>query len=654
MAPPARRSTVGLVPTGPSQPIQNRLEFVAPTAGAAFTMLLSGLSVLVEPDDGAGPATWAVLDAAGVEPVWSPPAPLSFPVSNLERLAHATTHATIRVTDDLDALWTLACRLPERGGIPATVAMGPDGELTLSWFDGRSSHDLALTRRAAAALLHSSLPFVATADAWDVLRSTSSLPPLAGTATANLDGYVEVTTTKPQLVEAADVPGLFRLTDTRFGVAAPYAHHLTRAGGFVWEGPPPTPPAAPAVGPGPVELSPHSASDVGDLVAALVERSAQAVVWAPGLGRRVFALAAVDALEAWPALIVCAPSEVWLWQRHLDMFGRSVALTHTDADVHIVTFNDLVHRTTLPTPAAIIFDGLCSPAGTNPDVRRGAHRLDSVLDAYRIAVESTWPTSLDEQCHTLSLLRPGEFRDQTPTVTRYPAPADRRATEHVALYVSQRSAPDAPADTIWFPRSSVRTVAPTRAQIDAFDACYARPAVDGPYGMLAQLLDISSAGPSMSMSPKVAAAADLARTAAGRRRSVAVLCRSARTANLLRQMLRPLPTTLCDTTTIPAPVAGEVAVVTFDGQLGDLRTFDEVVVVDYPWSSRTLDRAVGSSAEGHGPAQVTVVHAAGTVDDRLAMLAARRRELGAVGSEGPPTPDEVNHLLAGRPTRPAD
>ena len=49
--------------------------------------------------------------------------------------------------------------------------------------------------------------------------------------------------------------------------------------------------------------------------------------------------------------------------------------------------------------------------------------------------------------------------------------------------------------------------------------------------------------------------------------------------------------------------------------------------MDYPWSTELLDAAVGAASGAERPPQVTFSHLVGTLDDRLAMLAARRCEI---------------------------
>lgn len=65
---------------------------------------------------------------------------------------------------------------------------------------------------------------------------------------------------------------------------------------------------------------------------------------------------------------------------------------------------------------------------------------------------------------------------------------------------------------------------------------------------------------------------------------------------LVRAALRPLPVATADAAEGVVPDAALV-VVRYEAGLPYLRGFDEVVVVDYPWSSETLERAVGSAAD---------------------------------------------------------
>jgi hypothetical protein len=127
------------------------------------------------------------------------------------------------------------------------------------------------------------------------------------------------------------------------------------------------------------------------------------------------------------------------------------------------------------------------------------------------------------------------------------------------------------------------------------------------------------------------------------------VCRHVRTASLLRTMLAPTPTVVVEGDRGELPDHGGVVIVRFDRTLPDLRGADAVVFCDYPWSTTAIDTAVGSAAETEGPSQVTVLHLADSIEDRLALLVGKRREMRGIGAEdGPPSGEELDYLLAPR------
>jgi hypothetical protein len=635
--------------TYPDTPVQLRIGFSAPTKPITIHLDLAGLSILAGAPNGSDDEVFHYLTAAGVVATHDEIRGVTFPTAMLPLLVHLPEQVNVVTDDTLTALYLLAVH-PSHENLPATLSLTPDGTLQLSWFDGNTNWYEAFAPETAPALLNSELPFVATSEAWEVLKQSARLPVLAGRARVNLDGYVEVFTTKPQLAEGAPLPGLFRLDETHFGLPLAYASAIDQSPGFVWEGHRPTVERGPAQLPGlPIELTAHAQADLRSLVDQLAAYRAQAVIWESGLGRRVFALAALHCLDAWPALIIAPPQSVWVWQRHLDLLGRTHSLTHPRVDVQIITYLDLVNRQSLPSPPAIVFDDLSSPDAAGPAARAALHRLDGVLDAYRIACGSNWPAPLEEQVAWMSVLRPGEFRPDVPLAQRYPVHTAQRAGEHVAAYLSRRTAADPGSDPGWrFRRSSVTVVEPSEPQLQAFATALARSGLV-PAQLLVELLEVVSSGPAHSISPKIAVAARKTREAAAKGSRVAVVTRSRRSAMLLRSTLRPLPVRSVDASEGAVDDTGNVVIVRYDTTLPNLRGFDEVVVVDYPWSSETIEAAVGSAADERGPHRVTCVHMAGTIDDRLAMLAARRREMASVtAATAPPGPHDIEYLLSPR------
>lgn len=634
--------------TAAANPVQLRLGFAAPSRPVTVHLVLAGLSVLVETSPDQVDEVWTHLSVAGANPTMSEGRGLGFPVANLSALAELPTHVHLVPDEALATLFTLV-RNPSELGRPAELSTDAAGTLWLSWFDGRAMRTELLPEAGAAALLTADLPFVATAEAFETLRTTCRLPLLVGKARVNLDGYVEITTSKPQMAESAPLPGLFRIDETHYGLALPHAAHVDRAPGFIWEGRKPSLERGPAELPGlPMELSGHAAADLRNLVDHLAAYRARAVVWESGLGRRVFVLAALEALDAWPLLIVCPPAHVWTWQRHLEMFGRTAALGHDGADAHIVTYADLARRGALTSPQAIIFDELPNTDVVTAEQRTALHRLDGVVDAYRVAVGSSWPTAEQDAVSVMSVLRPGEFRPDVPVIARYPAHTQARLAEHISCYVSARSVTDPGTDVTEFRSSGVITLTPTDAQRQAQADAAARHAHGSAAALLAEHLEILSCGPQLALSPKVAAVTARAAAAVEAGRRVAVVTRHRRTEALVKATLRQFTSATVDASVPHATVPnGRLVVVRFDRELPDLRWFDEVFIMDYPWSTDVLDAAVGAASDPDGPLRVSVLHLAGTIDDRLAMLAARRRELGSVVDQSaPPSAAEMAYLLA--------
>jgi hypothetical protein len=615
-----------------SRPVQLRLGLERAGEPLELHLSLAGLLVLTDAPGGRAGAVWSNLASVGIPVEPYDGGGVAFPVRHLANLTALPEFVTVRVDRTLAPLWDVVSNPPD-ANLPVTLERDARGGLWVRWRSGNLPHTTSLDPESAPAFLGSDIAFVAAPDAWVRLRELSRLPVQAGRAKLNLDGFIEIYSSKPQLVEAAPIPGLFRLDETHFGVALGYADSIDAAPGFTWDGPRPHPETAPAHLPElPVSLSGHASSDLSHLAGHLAESRAAAVVWDPGLGRRIITLAAVEALEAWPALIVTAPAGVWIWHRHLALVGRRGALSDPEADARIVTYLDLARGAAVGDPAAIIFDDPGVGEGALPAARKGCLRLGGVLDAYRVAVCSSWPDKDPElQVQIMSLLRPGEFRADVPLALRYPLRPAERAAEHAAAYLTRRRSSDPGRDRTEYRRSSVHTVEPTAAQME-HAARLLTELENGaaPSEVLREYMELVSLGSTHATSPKLAAALEIAGQAALRGSRIAVLTRHRGAASLLSVLLTPHRTAVVEPSAgqhgvDAARAAADVVVVVFSTSLPGLHGFDEVLVLDYPWSLATLDEAVGPPA-GPGPREVTVLHAPGTVDDRLAVFAALRRE----------------------------
>lgn len=617
-----------------------RLGFAA-AEPITMTLALSGLVVLVETLGRTDAVAAGELAALGI-PTRHDTDTLRFDVADLAKLSRAPAHVTFRPDEALAPLIDLTTHPSDRG-VPADVRLDPDG-VHVSWQSGGAAFDRRLPDEAAAALLCTDIPFVAAPAAFDHLADVCPLPLLAGRVAVNLDGFLEVSTSKPQLVESAPLPGLFRLDDGRYGVPLPYADQLRTLPGFQWTTLPPTVEAAPDVdGRLPMPLSSHARDDLTQLVTHLATWRAQAVVWSGGLGRRVFTCAALNVLDAWPALVVCRPEDVWTWTRHGQLLGRTVGVADPGADVQLLTYAQLAEAGGWPRAVqAVVFDSPQAAVG-DAAVAGAARRLGSLADAYRLIVASTWPQAPAEQAALMSLLRPAEFDPEMPLLLRYPPDCDARFTEHVDAYLSRRD--DAAGDDSgWFRRSKVLALPATPAQADAFERALGRLGAD-PAVTVMTLMELTSAGPEYATSPKVAAAVGELQAGLDAGERVIVATRFTRTAHLVHAMLRgrgvDLALTSEEAHTIRGRNRGLVA--RLDRGWGDLTGFDRVIVVDWPWSFTTIDDAVGSAAGTVGPHLVEVLHTPGSIDDKLVLLAARRG-----GDDGTLSGAETAWLL-GRP-----
>lgn len=618
-------------------PVQLKM-WHAPARVVRARVELSGLTVRLELLEGTSDSLISCLRVADVET--TPEDRYAFPIRYLPRLL-MVSGLELDAEREIVPLWRLLTDPSDRAAALEVVA----GSLRASWVgaSGRA-YDELIPAGLASALLALEVPFVATPEAWERLGDKAAGPVIAGVASETLDGWVEIVAARPQIVETCDrVRGLFRVADTRFGIPAAYAADLDAAPGFQWVGrrpsAPTAPPALPAV---PVELSDHAAADLRGLVGRLATSGTQVVAWDSGLGRRVFVLAALDALEAWPVTVVCPPALLWVWARHAQLLGRTWSLRDPGADCVLVPVSQ-VPSGPLPDTQTLIVDEVTAPlpAAARTALAGAAPRFD-----VRVGLTSTWPEDPSAQVGALALLHPAEFDFTGPVSHRYVGDWRRRLEEHCAPYLSMRRRDD-PATVAareLFRASTVIRVDATDEQRASF-AALAHNQQQGPDISLSRAREIAAVGTGSTLSPKAAAVAERVRAAhAGGVRRVAVLGLAA-ARPLLSGLLRPAamvddPAQLSDRGA-DRPAVLWVPVETLP--LPDLRTFDEVLVMDYPPSMGVVADAVGPAIGGVGAGQTTVVHLTGGPDDGWVELAIRRTE---TGSRAGPSPLEAAGILA--------
>lgn len=614
--------------------MQMRIDFPGPKSDLTLGVVLRGFSIVAAPWEGTVEDAVAYLQQAGIEVRVEPGTGLVFPVRELGSFTKLPTQVRIEPLGGIAPLVHLAVSRPKA---PATLTL--TDTLRLSWFDGTTRCEYQLDSEAAAALAVSELPFVATDEAWNLVGSLAGVPVSLGRAQLNHDNFIEIVTSKPQQLEAANLPGLFRIDDTHYGISLAYAHCVDAVDGLSWAVTPRATHRPPAVSDAvDTLLVPHLQSDLRELLQKLTTLGGQVLVYAPGLGRRILALAALESLDALPALVVCPPWALWIWQRNADLLGKTVSLTNNDADIRLVTYLDLALGARLGGYGSVVFDDFGTADATGQRARKALSGL-AVLDAVRIGITSTWPQDPEEACVLLDLVRPGEFSfGDEPLARRYPLAPVRRAEEHAQAYIMRRADAD-PSVLSQVRRHETTLVEALPGQIGALETLGGQP----PHQKLQAAIDITSAGTSGQLSPKLAAVSQIVNPAVSLRRKVAVVTRSTRAAALLRATLAALRPAFTDREVPDA----QLVVVVWDEKLPDLRDFDDVIFMEYPWSVTMIDSSIGPAVTTNGPRHTTVLHAPGTWDDRLAIYAARQRELGANTGVGPNEAD-VEYLLARR------
>lgn len=594
--------------------VQLPLGFTGPSSPVTLRIAASGARVLVDVSDGTAADAYAYLAAAGCEPDTAGPS-LSIPTSRFTRLARLPEQVLVLADPALAPLLDLLENPPD-DDLAAELEVAPDGVLWMRWVTAGHARAEPLSPATVAALLTADIPFVASDVAFETMRATCHLPLLIGRCTADRSGFVSIETSKPQLVEASGLPGLFRISETRYGLPLAKLPALQGRAGFVWEGPAPRIESGPRVLPAmPVPLSKHSQAGLRGLVDSLAAYGTQLICWDSGLGRRVFALAALAALDAFPALVVCRPDRLWQWWRHAGLFGRNAG--DVGSDLRLVTYQQFAANPALAYEAqAVIFDDVSSAAASHPDVAAAAVGVALMLDCYLIGITDALPATPRELVSVMSRLRPAEFDAAAALVDTYGTRVNERLHGHVGSYLSTRHVGDDGVDPAVanFNHTQVLTLELPESLRQAYDALASRHEDAALAGAQARLV---SAGTRLSMSPKVGTALDLASEAAAARRRVAVVASEPAT-ELLAKLLRPwMPS-------MSTEGGARVRLVRSDLPLPDLSSFDDVVVVDYPDSFAELDVALGVAHSGAGPSRVTCLHIPGTVDDALAVHAARQ------------------------------
>lgn len=549
-----------------------------------------------------------------------------------------TLNASVVTSADMDPLWHMWC-FPADEGTTVTIdtLTAPHGTLQATWTHSGVEHAATIPPAAVTGLLAGPVTVVASPPTFEVMRSLSSLPLVVGRAHVNHDWFVEVSSTVPQACESAPIPGLFRLgTPSMLGLPLPYLPLLQQLSGFIVNGHELVTAAPPEIDATdfPVPVDNEIVNQLREVTTFLATTRSVFLRWQPGAGRRFFITTAVQALDTLPALVVCPPSNVWVWYRHARLCGLSVSTQDYSADIHIVTPARLAALGSWPRAVhTIVFDDPHTYLDT-PGLSAAASRLGPLSSTLRIGVSpSTVALKPQRLLEVFALLRPAEFNADIAIAERYPPPSVQRFNQHVSAYTltSTRT----PAAAASYPQTKVLSC-PLQAQlVKAYAAAVENP---DPLARVTAAREVVCAGSAYVTSPKIAAAAQWATQALGNGRRVVIVTAIARAARLIAATLTGYAPLQVTDTTFPDPIpeGTRVVILTYGQRFPDLSWFDDIIFVEPPASFSAADNACGFTRR-QAPEHVVVLHSPDTIDDLTAITALDRKTLAACA----PDPDSL-------------
>lgn len=644
--------------------VQLRLGFDEPSAHVTVLLKSSGLRVVVEVHHGSGNDAYAYLTSAGLQPEMTTANGITFPLSRFKEISHLSSNVTAIADPILQPLLDWVENPPD-DALAAELELGPDNGLWLTWLCNGQPRSEYLNAASATAILYADIPFVAAPEPLAVMRSCSHLPIMVARCRAHRSGYIEIETAKPQLLEMQNLPGLFRIDDTTYGIPFAAAGALEGKMGFVWEGPLPQLESGPRqLPPMPAKLSMHVTEDLRRLVDSLAAYRTQVVAWESGLGRRVFVIAAIEALDAFPAVVVARPSRVWQWWRNAGLFGKTRGVDAEDADLRVITYEEFVANPTIAyTCQTLIFDDVASSDADTPEVAAAAVSIGGLVDAYLIGITDKLPDDPRQLAGVMARLRPAEFATNSTLPDRYGMDFARGLRQHASAYLSSRRSHNdsassgltgnpgpgtdtdprptgAPSpETAMFNHTQVLELTVGDELRRDLDGLLVPGLAHEQWREQARLL--LSAGSQYTLSPKIAVALGMAEEALASGRRCAVVTAYNRTASMLAMLLRHHQPEVVRNGSI-VPRQGRLGIVEGMHALPELQWYDDVIVMDYPDSYAILDAAIGAPDADYAPSRVTLLHATGTVDDELSMAAARSEERETLDSAKLRQPDTVD------------
>lgn len=613
---------------------QPPLDFDAGAERYHLLARIEGINVYGKPD---GPASTLahLLERRGIDATVTR-GEIRIPIKHLGRAVGASDLLDIAGESPLDTLIE-AFSDPPPDGIPIIVTVDDEHTLNLSWPGEGFERNEPFPLSKAAALVAAGLNITAHPDAWDKLSVTTQIPIPIASARLSRSRYVEISSPSPQRIVDQGVEILFRTKEGKYGTPLEHATKILNNRNIIWSGPRPSE-ATEKPDPGRVKLklSRHTKEDLRALARSVSSGSGQAVAWESGLGRRLFALAAVEMLDGWPCTVVCHQPQIWTWYRLAGMLGRSVAFTHARSDIRIVTYTGRLADHT-GSPASVILDEVDTIVDEGShEALKAARSYDSILDPYRIALARSRPRDAERLKTMMSLVRPDEFCPDMPVSYLYVSEAEKMLERHAALYLSERTLRD--TERAGFPSSGTITVDPNPTIRKTLEDVLSE--TREPVAKAAEALALVSRGTGTTLSPKISLAAQKAEEATRAGRSVAVVANSRETLDLVKQFL---PLEVAESTLLEMVLAGR-------SEPKDLRRHASIVFVDYPQSYTYAESMVGRPGAPGSPRTIDILHMRGSTDDRIAEVLALREESSEIADPNQPYRDRELEILT-EPTR---
>jgi hypothetical protein len=620
---------------------QLRLNFLISEIKLRAKLILKGLIVTIESDEIESLEQYLSNQQFSLN--FSFEGKRSFTVSKFKHFLRAANQVELVLSDELKILARLIEYKSEKKS-PVYLTLDSPLDLNINFSHKGILWNDHLPLDLLPAFMSLEIPYRASMELLEVIRNYNTYPYTIGRAYRDMDDYLRIDTISPQFLEEARLPGLFKVGELSYGIALSYQDELESVKGIIVEYKDFKITNEEKIKL-PYELSEHSSNRLKEFEEKLLVNKSQVVVWGKGLGRRVFCLAVMESLENYPLLIVSQASGVWAWKRHISMIGRSGSLTSSDFDIQIVTYDDIKRGVAINSPRAIIYDDV-EKVIKDKELLKALRIMDGVMDAYRIGCCNGFPTDSQDQNNVMSLIKPFEFSNEVAIIDRYPLNSELAFKQHIQPYIlkSENGLSSKSAKT--FKKSIVEVVEYDDIFLKKIDKMLENSDIS--FDLLSRLMECISAGTDEEISPKIVKVLEIIRKEEISATSSTIICtRFERTQRVLGMLLSSLSPEMLSMENFGSRKNNKIAIIKFDEILPELHGYDNVIIVDYPWSFSVIEKAVGAADNKKGCLNVSIIHLKNSIDDRLAIFAARRSEVTLLGIDyNQPNFSEVKYILS--------